>query len=109
MTNAPTNGPPSVGDIARRLQRVEDKLDERIASVDMLRSLERSFEDHIQSIEKLFEAKLLSQKISTDDVGRRTTKIEASLSKVNFALLGAFLTLLVLIIITVLTASGKGT
>ena len=97
MTTIPPNGSPTVTEIARRLQRVEDKLDERIASVDMLRAAER-----------LFEAKLVGQQVAIQDMEKRTTKIESSLSKVNFALLGAFLTLLILIIVTILSQSGRG-
>lgn len=95
MTNAPSNGPPSVSDLARRLQRIELLLDERIVTKDQLSALR-----------DLFEAKLVNQQVTTQDVEKRTTKIEISLSKVNFALLGAFLTLLILIIIQVLSASG---
>lgn len=96
MTNVGNNGP-SVTEIARRLQRVEDKLDERIVTIDMLNATER-----------LIDAKLANQQVSINDVEKRTARMEASMSKVNFALLGAFLTLLVLIVIQLITTTGRG-
>lgn len=86
-----------MSDIARRLQRVEDKLDERIATVDMLRSSE-----------KLFEAKEIAQTAELYGVKDRISKIEAAQSKFAFMLLGAFLMLLVQFIILIVQVTSAG-
>lgn len=90
------NGP-SVTEIARRLQRVEDKLDERIATVDMLRSSE-----------KIYEAKEIAHTAEIYGVKDRISKIEAAQSKFAFMLLGAFLMLLIQTIVLVIQLTGKG-
>lgn len=95
-----------VTDLARRLQRVEDKLDERIATVDMVRSLEAGVHDRLAAVEKLFEAKLVGQQVSVADIEKRTNKIEGAQSKFVFALLGAFLLLLVQFVVLAATATG---
>lgn len=93
----PDGNGPSLTDIARRLQRVEDKLDERIATVDMLRSTE-----------KLFEAKEIAHGAELFGVKERIGKVEAAQSKFAFMLLGAFLMMLVQFIALVIQFTSKG-
>ena len=88
---------PSVTDIARRLQRVEDKLDERIATVDMLRSTE-----------KLFEAREIAHAADLYGTKERLSKVEAAQSKFAFMLLGAFLMLLIQFVLLMLQVTSKG-
>ena len=95
MTDA-RNGPPSVTDIARRLQRVEDKLDERIATTDMLRSTE-----------KLFEARELTNAAATQAHEARITRLELSNSRLTLALVTAFLALLIQVIVQVANVTGR--
>jgi hypothetical protein len=107
MADVPRNGPGErVADIARRLQRVEDKLDERIATVDMVIAMERGVRESLSSTERLFEAKLISQQVASQDIEKRTTRIEIAQSRFVFALLGAFLLLLVQFLIIAVTATG---
>jgi hypothetical protein len=96
MTTPGGNGP-SLSDIARRLQRVEDKLDERIATVEMLRASE-----------KLFEAKEIAHTAELFSAKERITKLELAHSKFSFMLLGAFLGLLIQFIVLILTITSKG-
>jgi hypothetical protein len=91
------NGPPSLSEMARRLHRVEALLDERIATVDMLRSTER-----------LFEAKEISHAAELFSAKERITRVEAAQSKFAFMLLGAFLMLLVQFIVLILSVTSKG-
>jgi len=91
-----TNGP-SLMDLARRIQRVEDKLDERTATVDMLRSLE-----------KLYEAKEISHAAELFSVKERVTKVESAQSKFAFMLLGAFLMLLVQFVVLIVQVTSQG-
>lgn len=99
MTPPDIQNGPSVADLARRLQRVEDKLDERIATVDMLRSME-----------KLFEAKEISHAAELFAAKERISKVEAAQSKFAFMLLGAFLMMLVqfIVLVTQITSRGGG-
>src|SRR5690349_3020267 len=83
MTNVP-NGSPSVTDIARRLQRVEDKLDERIATVDML-----------QATKELFTARELANVATVQGHEQRISKLEATNARLMVAVVVAFLGLLV--------------
>jgi len=96
MPDGTGNGP-SVTEIARRLQRVEDKLDERIVTTDML-----------QAVERLFDAKLAEKQVAISDQAQRLGRVENAQSKFVFALLGAFLLLLVQFLIIAATATGKG-
>lgn len=90
------NGP-TVTEIARRLQRVEDKLDERIATVDMLRSTE-----------KLFEAKDLTYAATIQAHESRIDKLETANSRLMIGVVLAFLGLLVQVLVQVMSAAGKG-
>lgn len=97
MTMPDLQDGPSVADLARRLQRVEDKLDERIATVDMLRSME-----------KLFEAKEISHAADLYSTKERISRVEAAQSKFAFMLLGAFLMLLVQFIVLIIQVTSRG-
>ena len=90
------NGPISVTDLARRLQRVEDKLDERIATVDMLRASE-----------KVFEAKEIGHAASVQALESRVNKIESALGSVNRAILVAFLTLVIQALVLLFALTGR--
>jgi hypothetical protein len=89
--------PVSVTDLARRLQRVEDKLDERIATVDMLRSSER-----------LVEAREIAHSATTQSLEQRVTRLETANTRLTFMLVSAFLFLLVQAVILVLTTTRGG-
>lgn len=91
-----TNGP-SVTELARRLQRVEGLMDERIVTRDML-----------LATEKLFEAKEIAASAELFSTKERLSKVEAAQSKFAFMLLGAFLMLLVQFIVLITTVTGKG-
>lgn len=90
------NGP-TVTEIARRLHRVEALLDERIATVDMLRSSER-----------LFEARELTHSATTQALDSRVTRLEASNASLQRMLIGGGLVLLVNIVVLLLTIASKG-
>jgi hypothetical protein len=90
------NGP-RVTELARRVLRVEALLDERIATVDMLRSSE-----------KLVEAREVANAATTQALDYRLTRLEISNSRLTYMLVGAFLGLLVQAIILVLTITSKG-
>lgn len=93
------NGNPlSVAEIARRIQRVETLLDERIVTRDML-----------NASEKLYEAREIAHAASTQALEARVSKLEGTNSKIVFAVLTAFLMLLVSIISQVIAATGGGT
>ena len=91
------NGP-SVTELARRIQRVEDKLDERIATVDMLRSTER-----------LFEARELTHSATTQNLEHRVNALERRSDSLQRMVIGASLVLLINIVVLVLTIVTKGT
>lgn len=95
MVNPP-NGGPSVTELARRLQRVEDKLDERIATVDMLRSQE-----------KLFEARDIGHLAEIATLKERVSRIESANTALSRLVIGAFLGLLVQAVVLVLTITSK--
>lgn len=94
MPDSYTQGP-SLADIARRLQRVEDKLDERIATVDMLRSSE-----------KLFEAREISHNVSVQALEARIKVLEEARNRLQNMLIAAFLGILGQGIVLLLTATG---
>lgn len=96
MPDGTGNGP-SVTEIARRLQRVEDKLDERIATTDMLRATER-----------LFEARELTHAATAQNLEHRVTTLERRSDSLQRMVIGAGLVLLVNIIVLVLTITTKG-
>src|SRR5262245_47173234 len=96
MTNVPNNGP-SVSDLARRLQRVEDKLDERIATVDML-----------QSQEKLFQARELGFLAEISTVKDRVFRLESANAALSRMVIGAFLGLLIQFVILLVSVTSKG-
>lgn len=105
MTNV-GNGP-SVTELARRIQRVEDKLDERIATTDMLRAQEKLFEarelGHVATIVAL-EARIKTLEegnVRRDDGDRSSRRL------VMVALLSGLINLL-LVAITMLS-KGTGT
>ena len=106
MPAEPISNGPTVTELARRLQRIEDKLDERTATVDMLRSLERSVADRFLANEKLAEAREINHTASVQAVEYRVGRTEASNNRLTFMVIGAFLALLVQLIVIVVTASG---
>lgn len=102
-----TSGNPSLSELGRRLTRVEDLVDDRIATVDMVRSVEKNCLDRLIASEKLQEARELTVAATSQAQGSRIGKLESSNSKLTFMLIAAFLTLLISIITQVLTASGR--
>jgi hypothetical protein len=96
MTNVAPNGP-SVSEINRRLQRVEDKLDERIATTDMLAAQE-----------KLFQARELSHMAEISAMKERLTRLEQANSSLTKLVIGAFLGLLVQFVILLINIASKG-
>lgn len=84
-------------EVARRLQRVEALLDERIATVDMLRSSER-----------LFEARELTHAATTQALESRVTRLEASNASLQRLFIGGGLVLLVNIVVLLLSIASKG-
>lgn len=96
MPEVYSNGP-SLSDIARRLQRVEDKLDERIATVDMLRSTE-----------KLFEAREIAHTVTTKSLEDRVKSLEDRSAKLTQMIIAAGLALLVQAVILVITLLSGG-
>ena len=97
MSNVPTNGPPSVTEIARRLQRVEDKLDERTATVDMLAAQE-----------KLFQARELTHTAELVTIKDRVVRLENANSSLTKMVVAAFLGLLVQFVILLVSIASKG-
>lgn len=95
MTNVPPNGP-LVTDLARRLQRVEDKLDERIATVDMLNAQE-----------KLFIARELTYTATQQAHDSRIARLEVTNSKLLVGVVLLFLGLLISILTQLLSAAGR--
>jgi len=95
MADGYSNGP-SLSDLARRLQRVEDKLDERIATVDMLRASER-----------LFEAREISHSATTQALEHRVASLESSRTRMTQMLVTACLALLGQGILLVITLFGR--
>lgn len=93
MTNG--NGPPSLTEIARRVQRVEALLDERIVTRDML-----------AANDKLAEARELSHAATTQALEKRVDKLESANSKLLLGLISAFLLFLVSIITQLIQAAG---
>jgi len=85
-----------VTELARRLQRVEGLLDERIVTTDMLRATE-----------KLFEAREIAHHASTQVLEKRVEKLEAANQKLTFMLVGTFLALLVQFLVFILNLSGR--
>jgi hypothetical protein len=106
MTNVGSSNGPSLSEISRRLQRIEDKLDERFATVDMLRSVERNCIDRLAATEKLQEARELNMVAAHQAIEARTSRLETSNSKLVFMLIAAFLTMLISIIMQILNSSG---
>jgi hypothetical protein len=94
MPESYTNGP-SLSDLARRLQRVEDKLDERIATVDMLRASER-----------LFEAREIAHSAATQSLETRIRALEEARTRMMQMLVTAGLALLVQGIVLIITIFG---
>lgn len=91
------NGP-TVTELARRLQRVEDKLDERIATTDMLRAQEKLFEarelGHVATVVALeTRVKTLEEANRSIAEGDRTRN-----RLVMVALMSGLINLLILII-----------
>jgi hypothetical protein len=93
----PDGETPSMAEIARRLQRVEDKLDERIATTDMLRATER-----------LFEAREIAHSAALSTMETRVNKLESANAALSRLVIAAFLGLLVQAIILIFTLSSRG-
>lgn len=101
------DGNPSLSELGRRLTRVEDLVDERIATVDMVRGVERNCLDRLIASEKLQEARELTMAATSQGQEKRLVRLEQSNSRLTFMLIAAFLTLLISIITQVLTVSGR--
>jgi hypothetical protein len=101
------DGTPSLSELTRRVQRVEDLMDERIATVEQVRTVERNCLDRIVATEKLTEARELTVAANLQAQEKRISKLESSNSKLTFMLIAAFLTMLVSIITQVLQATGR--
>lgn len=84
-------------ELARRVLRVEALLDERIVTIDMLRSTE-----------KLIEAREVGHAATAQALEQRVGRLESANSRLTYLLVGAFLALLVQAVILVLTLSSKG-
>lgn len=82
-------------------------MDERTATVDMVRAAERNCIDRIIATEKLQEARDLTQAATIQAQEARIARLEASNSRLTFMVIAAFLTLLVSIISQVLSAAGR--
>lgn len=102
MTNV-GNGP-TVTELARRLQRVEDKLDERIATTDMLRAQEKLFEarelGHVATV-----ASLESRVKTLEEANRLMAEGDRNRNRLVTA---ALVSGLVNILIMVITLTSKG-
>ncbi|HET7110270.1 MAG TPA: hypothetical protein VFI41_05325 [Gemmatimonadales bacterium] len=105
MPDSYTNGP-SITEIARRLQRVEDRMDERTATVDQLRAVEAHCVDRIVASEKVQEAREIAHAAALQAQEARVAKLESSNSKLTFMVIAAFLTLLISFITQVLQVTG---
>jgi hypothetical protein len=89
--------PASLSELARRLQRVEDKMDERIATVDMLRASE-----------KVASAREFGYAAEVASLRERVSRMETANLALTRMVIGAFLGLLVQTIVLVITATSKG-
>lgn len=102
MTNV-GNGP-TVTELARRLQRVEDKLDERIATTDMLRAQEKLFEarelGHVATV-----ASLESRVRTLEEANRLLVEGDRNRNRLVMA---ALVSGLINILIMVITLTSKG-
>lgn len=96
----------SVADIQRRLQRVEDKLDERTATVDMVRSAEAASAERVGAVKALFEAREVAHAAEITGLKDRIGKLESANSKMLWAIVVAFLGLIVQILSQVLSTGG---
>lgn len=92
------NGAPTLTELGRRVLRVEALLDERIVTRDML-----------YSSEKLIEAREIAHSANTQALEARVNRLESTQSKLLFAILTAFLLLLVSILSQVVAATGGRT
>jgi hypothetical protein len=82
-------------------------MDERTATVDMVRSVERNCIDRIMATEKLQEARDLTLAATAQAMEARINRVESSNSRLTFMLVAAFLTMLISIIMQILQTSGK--
>lgn len=105
MTSVQGNGP-SVSDLARRVQRIEDRVDERIATTDMLRAQEKLFEarelGHITTI-----AALESRVKGLEEARKTDMENERQRNRMVMAALLAGLGNFIILVIT-LTSKGAG-
>lgn len=90
------NGMPTMAELARRLERIEDKMDMRIVTVDVYQAREAVFA--AQSATHSMEVKGLETRISALESANRT------LTKM---VIGAFLGLLVQVIVVLFTLIGR--
>jgi hypothetical protein len=104
MTNV-GNGP-SLGDLSRRVQRIEDKVDERIATTEMLRAQEKLFEARelaqvaaCSALESRIKALEENAKVATEGERNRNRLI-------TVALLSGLINLLLLLV--TITSKGAG-
>lgn len=86
----PPDGEPGLGEIARRLARVEDRLDARTVTVDVYR------------------AEQAAHTIEVAGFDRRISAIEDSLQSATRLLIGAFLAIIGNVIFLAISTFGKG-
>src|SRR5260221_2420246 len=89
------NGMPTMAELARRLERIEDKMDMRIVTIDVYQAREAVFA--AQSATHSMEVKGLETRIQAlEDSNRSLTKM----------VIGSFLTLLIELLVVVFTILG---
>lgn len=83
------NGDPSIGELNRRLMRVEDRLDARMVTLDV------------------YQAEKAAHTVEVASMDRRLTSIEESLQSATRLLIGAFLAIIGNVIFLAITTFGR--
>jgi hypothetical protein len=83
------NGDPSIGELNRRLSRVEDRLDARMVTLDV------------------YQAEKAAHTVEVASMDRRLTAIEESLQSATRLLIGAFLAIIGNVIFLAITTFGR--
>lgn len=100
------NGQPTLTELSRRLERIEARLEDRTATVDMLRSLERSVADRFAANEKLAEAREINHAAAVQVVEGQVKEVKTANGRLTFMVIGAFLALLVQLVVQLINSSG---
>jgi hypothetical protein len=90
------NGAPTMAELARRLERIEDKMDMRIVTIDVY-----------QAREAVFTAKEAAHTVEIRGLETRIGALERANSTLTKMVIGAFLGLLVQVIVVLFTLIGK--